>query len=641
MTRRLFGWGLLLGTILILASCNTSKAPAAASASSPLATATITSTVAVTPQSTALPDGVLYEDDFSNPQSGWPIVDVDNYHFEYHPPDFYRVEVKSPHETVTVFRGLNFGDATVETMVLVDHTATDTGNYRYGLALRRSGEQYYAFTVSPRTKSWQIAKHSPSGVKVLAEGAVDTLRGFAPMGMTPDKTDDLRVDAVGPDFTFFINGRNVAHVSDADYASGDVGFVVETIDETLAHIHYDSLVISKPKQNPKQNSDVLFEDDFTNPAGGWPIVDFNNYRFGYHPPDFYHVEVKDPHDSITVFRGLNFGDASVETLALVDHTTTASGGYRYGLALRRTGDQYYAFTISPRSKSWQISKHSPQSVTVLAEGSVDTLQGFAPQGVTPDKRDDLRVDAAGSNFVFFINGHDVAHVSDADYATGDVGFFVETLDEQLVHVHYDSLTIRSVQETPTANLTPMAMASTPMADLTPMAMAATPAVTPTVMPAATPLAVTALPSDTKVLIDSVLSDVVERANNVEVDAILSGDETGIDQWWEGTARDRILASIKNIRDRFVQPAEANWARTGEWIQVQSHSDTEATYTTSETWTFVGTTNQKCADGSALKRKYVETYPTQRYTLQLKDGKYQIVDWQLGPSQAGEITTICP
>ena len=175
MTRRLFCWGFLLGAILILAGCNTSNAPAASNAPSPIAIATITATLTVTPQSTALPHGVLYEDDFSNPGSGWPIVDVDNYHFEYHPPDFYRVEVKSAHETVTVFRGMMFGDATVETMVLVDHTATDTGAFRYGLALRRSGEQYYAFTISPRSKSWQIAKHSPTGVKVLAEGAVDTV----------------------------------------------------------------------------------------------------------------------------------------------------------------------------------------------------------------------------------------------------------------------------------------------------------------------------------------------------------------------------------------------------------------------------------------------------------------------------------
>jgi hypothetical protein len=339
------------------------------------------------------------------------------------------------------------------------------------------------------------------------------------------------------------------------------------------------------------------------------------------------VEVKAAHDSLPVFRGMNFGDVNVGTTALVDHTTTEDGEYRYGLALRRSGEQYYAFTVSPRAKQWQIAKHSPKGVLILAEGGVDTLQGFAPAGATPDKKDDLQVNAVGPDFVFTVNGREVAQVTDADYAMGDVGFVVETLDEPLVHVHYDSLIIRPPQEIPTG-------------DLTSTAAAATPAAPPTAEPSATPLPVK-LPADEKTLIDTVLNGVMEQANNAEVDAILSGEANDIERWWVGAARDRVLTGSKAIRDRFVQVTEVNWARSGEWIKVLSQADTEATYTTSETWTFVGTVDQKCADGSAMRRRYVETYPNQRYTLQLKDGQYQIVAWQLGRAIAGDITTICP
>jgi hypothetical protein len=616
MTLRLFRLCiLLLGAMLAINGCSASNAPAATSAPTVAATAA--------PQQAASTEGALFADDFTNPESGWPIVDVDNYRFGYHPPDFYHVEVKAPHDSLPVFRGMDFGDVNVETTVLVDHTTTETGEYRYGLALRRSGAQYYAFTVSPRTSAWQIIKHSPAGVKVLAEGRVDTLQGFAPAGVTPDKKDDLRVEAIGSNFAYFINGKNVAYINDADYTSGDVGFLVETLGEPLVHVHYDSLTIRQPEGSVS----ALYKDDFTNPEGGWPKVDFDNYRFGYHPPDFYHVEVKAPHDSLTVFRGMNFSDASVATAALADHAADETGDYRYGLAVRRSGDQYYAFTVSPRAGTWQIWKHSAAGIEMLAEGKVDSLQGFAPQGVTPEKKDDLRVDAVGSNFVFLINGQDVAHVSDAAYATGDVGFVVETLDESLIHIHYDSLVIEPAQEIPTA-------------DLAPTAVAEAPAATPTTTPAATPLPV-ALPSDAKELIDTVLSDVVERANNAEVDAILSGDENDIELWWDGAARDRVLAGIKSIRDRFEQVTEVNWTRSGEWLKVLSNSDTKADYTTSETWTFEGTVNQKCADGSAMRRRYVETYPDQRYTLELKDGKYHITAWQLGRSVTGEIKTICP
>ena len=44
---------------------------------------------------------------------------------------------------------------------------------------------------------------------------------------------------------------------------------------------------------------------------------------------------------------------------------------------------------------------------------------------------------------------------------------------------------------------------------------------------------------------------------------------------------------------------------------------------------------------AAPPRHVETYPIERYTLELKDGQYHIMAWQLGQSIAGEITTICP
>jgi hypothetical protein len=64
------------------------------------------------------------------------------------------------------------------------------------------------------------------------------------------------------------------------------------------------------------------------------------------------------------------------------------------------------------------------------------------RGLSKDTADLLRVDAVGSNFVFHINGSIVARLSDADYTEGEIGFYVETLDESLVHVHYDTLTLR-------------------------------------------------------------------------------------------------------------------------------------------------------------------------------------------------------
>jgi formylglycine-generating enzyme required for sulfatase activity len=415
--------------------------------------------------------GVLFEDKFADPGSGWPILSEGTYLYGYHPPDYYHIEVGQPESHTVVSRAPNFDNATVETGVLVDHTTTENGNYRYGLALRRSGDNYYAFTVSPRTGSWQVIKSSAQGFELLDEGTIDSLQGFAPPGFTPDKTDSLQVEASGSDFTFRINGQLVAEVSDADYISGEVGFFVETFDETLAHIHYDTLTIREAEGEATASTvveGILAQDDFANTESGWPTLSDDKYVLGYHPPDYYHVQVGLPNERTVVSREPDFEDATVETEVLVDHTTTENGNFRYGLALRRSGDQFYAFAVSPRTSTWQVLKSSSTGLETLAEGQIETLRGFAPPGFTPDKTDSLRVDAKGADFIFHINGQPVIQVSDADYAGGEVGFFVETFDETLAHIHYDALTIREVEFEAIANIaTPKAAtaASTPVSEV--------------------------------------------------------------------------------------------------------------------------------------------------------------------------------
>jgi serine/threonine-protein kinase len=373
--------------------------------------------------------GELFRDEFSDPNSGWPTGEDEDHWFGYHPAAFYHLEVSAPNDNLTISRGLSLGDFIAEAEALVDHTDTDNGDFRYGLAIRRSDEGYYAFVVSPRTRTWQALKYSGDNAEVLAEGEDDSIRGLT-------AADALRVRADGSEFTFDINGHTVVQVSDPDYASGDVGYLLETLDETLVHIHYASLTIREIDAGQNHAS---ARDDFTDPNSGWPTLSQDNHTFGYHPPDYYHVEVAKTNDYLAVTQEPRFENVILETEVFVDHTDSESGDFRYGLAARRSGDEYYAFTISPRTKAWHVLKGSPTGLEVLAEGVHDSVQGLT----SPDT---LRVETSGPDFSFQINGQTVAEVSDPDYTSGDVGFFVETFDESLAHIHYDSLTIQEIEQ---------------------------------------------------------------------------------------------------------------------------------------------------------------------------------------------------
>jgi hypothetical protein len=195
---------------------------------------------------------------------------------------------------------------------------------------------------------------------------------------------------------------------------------------------------------PSPDANVLYQDNFTNLASGWPSADFGDYFIGYHEPEYYHVEIKTPNAkapvvSIPDSETNSFPDATIELQVLtVSGRTATDGDYRYGLAFRRSGDNYYAFTISPTTKTWQVLKSSPSGVVVLDEGVDQNIHEL-------DVDDLLRVDAQGPNFLFTINDVLVGQMNDADYPEGEIGFYAENLTNTNTHVHFNTLTVRSVK----------------------------------------------------------------------------------------------------------------------------------------------------------------------------------------------------
>ncbi|MGZ9234296.1 MAG: SH3 domain-containing protein [Anaerolineales bacterium] len=431
-------------TILALVGCSGQlPLPTQPPAASAIAAVSAPTEVSADPTATSAPEAtdpnVLYQDDFTNPGTGWTVDQFDNYFVGYHEPEYYHIEISSPNYKAPIIvepQKRIIDDATIELQVFANSGKTaPEGDFRYGLVFRRSGDQYYAFTVSQRTKKWYLLKSSPTGLEVLREGTAGSIHDL-------DVDDVLRVDAQGPNFFLHVNDQLVDEVNDSAYAGGEVGFYVESFDSPSTHVHFNTLTIRNyeaPVDGPEMA--VLYQDDFTNPATGWTDRTFDNYFIGYHEPEYYHVEIAGTNYKTTVFEPekRNIQDATVELQVFTNSAKTApEGDFRYGLALRRSGDQYYAFTVSQRTKKWAVLKSSPNELVTLEEGTEPSIND-------PDIGDILRVDAQGSNFFFHINDRLVAQISDADYASGEVGFYAESLDSPNTHIHFDTFIIRDVQ----------------------------------------------------------------------------------------------------------------------------------------------------------------------------------------------------
>ena len=215
----------------------------------------------------------------------------------------------------------------------------------------------------------------------------------------------------------------------------------------------ENAVIVSPTTSPTPehiHDDFLRGDVFTDNLTGWQNeLVFENYFIGYHAPEWYHVEIRAENDKgVVASPWQSFGDVTVETEVFVENPLTSPrGDFRYGLILRRSGEQYYAFAVSPQTGSWIVLKSTSTSLETLDEGEGEEIKGL-------QEADILRVDADGSTFTFHVNDRVVSQIDDADYATGQIGFYVQTLDSPQVHIHYDSLTVDELQASPTLTATP-------------------------------------------------------------------------------------------------------------------------------------------------------------------------------------------
>jgi len=179
---------------------------------------------------------ILYEDNFINPLSGWPRGKIDNFIVRYAGLNYYRVQAQySGNQFIpSVPNEREYGDVNVDIRAVAE--APSSGDFRYGLVLRRSGDQYYAFVIAPSTKKWYFLKSSSTGLEILREGTDERMRGV-------DAREALRVEAYDSTFFLFINGRFIDWISDSDYAIGEVGLYVEPIHSSDVLIRFDSIIL--------------------------------------------------------------------------------------------------------------------------------------------------------------------------------------------------------------------------------------------------------------------------------------------------------------------------------------------------------------------------------------------------------------
>jgi len=182
---------------------------------------------------------VLFEDDFSDPSSGWDnIEDADGITGYYN--GSYRILINKSDWYFWSTPGLNYSD------VIVDVDATKIGgpdNNEFGLICRYTDAQnFYIFSISS-DGFYGITKFidgTQSGV-----GSDDMKFNDTAIHLGAS-TNHIRAACVGDNLTLEVNNQVLADFKDTDLTTGDIGLIASTFTDPGTDISFDNFVASRP-----------------------------------------------------------------------------------------------------------------------------------------------------------------------------------------------------------------------------------------------------------------------------------------------------------------------------------------------------------------------------------------------------------
>jgi hypothetical protein len=181
---------------------------------------------------------VLFEDDFSNPNSGWDVYSDEISTNEYYEGEF-RISVNQPGYYSWANPQLDLSDVHIE---VETKSGGEEDNYFGVLCRYQPDGGFYAFVISSDGYYGvlkRIAEDDPIllGTSEMLESSVIN---------TGEGSNTIQVDCVGNQLTLAVNGQTLADVVDGEFTSGDVGMIVATLTAENTVVSFDNFSVRAP-----------------------------------------------------------------------------------------------------------------------------------------------------------------------------------------------------------------------------------------------------------------------------------------------------------------------------------------------------------------------------------------------------------
>jgi hypothetical protein len=184
------------------------------------------------------PGAVLFQDDFSSPNSGWNRYQGSTYISDYSNSG-YRIAIFQKNYEAWALPGLNFSDVIIEVLTTSEEGPQDNA---YGVICRyQNPENFYFFLIS---------SDGYSGIGMVYQGERVLLSGESMLPseaiLTGPSTNRIEAQCMGDTLSISVNDVRIAEVSSTSLKSGDVGLIASTYDLQKTEIIFDNFSVKNP-----------------------------------------------------------------------------------------------------------------------------------------------------------------------------------------------------------------------------------------------------------------------------------------------------------------------------------------------------------------------------------------------------------
>ncbi len=369
-----------------------------------------------TPEGTVPASDVLFQDDFSDPSSGWQAGDWDGGSGGYKDGIYFvRGEDKDYYYYGRVDH--SFADIIVEVDAIQVLAPADNDNaYGVGCRIQTNGNGYF-FRISG-DGYYAIFKEVGEEHEWLVDWAQSTAihQGNA--------ANHIRAICDGGYLALFVNGELLAEAEDATYTEGDIALMATTFGDEPTEIHFDNLVVRRPVA-------ILFQDDFSDPGSGWEVQDWDSGSVGY-KDGAYFVASHGGGDTMWGVVNQSFADVLVEVDATqVSAPANDNNDYGIGCCVQSNGDGYYLLISG--DGGYAILKAQEENFEPLVDW---TKSDIIRQG---NATNHIRAVCDGDYLALSVNGELLAEAHDTTFGRGDIALTATSYEDEPTEVHFDNL----------------------------------------------------------------------------------------------------------------------------------------------------------------------------------------------------------